>query len=91
MRIEPLGTSYLALPDGAGPHPGVVVIHEASGLNDSIRDICRRLAEQGYTALGVDLFAGRNRAVCIARMFIGAMSGDLDYFGVPALKAALGQ
>lgn len=31
MRIEPLGTSYLALPDGAGPHPGVVVIPEASG------------------------------------------------------------
>ncbi len=69
----------------------MVVIHEASGRNDNIRDICRRLAEQGYTALGVDLFAGRNRAVCIARMFIGAMSGDLDYFGVPALKAALGQ
>jgi dienelactone hydrolase len=56
MRTESLEDSYLALPDGAGPHPGVVVIHEASGLNDHIRDICRRFAEQGYAALGVDHF-----------------------------------
>ena len=31
MRTESLGTSYLALPDGPAPYPGVVVIHEASG------------------------------------------------------------
>ncbi len=91
MRIESLATSYLALPDGAGPHPGVVVIHEALGLNENIRDICHRFAEQDYAALGVDLFAGRNRVVCMARMFAGAVRGNLDHFGVPALKAALGQ
>ncbi len=91
MRTESLEDSYLALPEGAGPHPGVVVIHEASGLNDNIRDICRRLAEQGYAALGVDLFGDRNRVVCMVRMFIGGMAGNLDYFGVPALKAALGR
>jgi carboxymethylenebutenolidase len=91
MRTEWLQDSYLALPDGAGPHPGVVVIHEASGLNDNIRDICRRFAEQGYAALGVDLFGGRNRVLCMARMFIGGMAGNLDYFGVPALKVALGR
>jgi carboxymethylenebutenolidase len=62
MRTEFLGTSYLALPDGPAPYPGVVVIHEASGLNDNIRDICRRFAAEGYAALGVDLFEGRNRA-----------------------------
>jgi len=31
------GGGFLALPDGAGPFPGVVVIHEAYGLNDDIR------------------------------------------------------
>jgi carboxymethylenebutenolidase len=91
MRTESLEDSLLALPDGAGPHPGVVVIHEASGLNDHIRDVCRRFAEHGYAALGVDLFGGRNRVVCMARMFIGGMAGNLDYFGVPALKGALGR
>lgn len=73
MRTESLKDSYLALPDGPGPHPGVVVIHEASGLSDNIRDICRRFAGQGYAAFGVDLFRGRNRAVCMARMFIGGI------------------
>lgn len=91
MRIEQLGASYLALPDGPGPQPGVVVVHEADGLNDNIRGICRRFAEQGYAALGVDLFARRNRVVCMARMFVGGMTGNLNYFGVTALKAALGQ
>lgn len=91
MRTESLEDSFLALPDGAGPHPGVVVIHEASGLNDHIRDVCRRFAEHGYAALGVDLFGGRTRVVCMARMFIGGMAGNLDYFGVPALKGALGR
>ncbi len=90
MRTESLSSSYLALPEGAGPHPGVVVVHEAFGLNDHIRDVCRRLAREGYAALGVDLFQGRNRAVCLARMFAGGLSGNLDHYGVPQLKAGLG-
>lgn len=91
MRTESVGGGYLALPGGGGLHPGVVVVHEASGLNDNIREICHRFAGEGYAALGVDLFEGRNRAVCMARMFAGSLAGNLDYFGVPALKAALGQ
>lgn len=67
----------------------MVVIHEAFGLNDNIRDICRRLADEGYAALGVDLFEGRNHGICMARMFVGSMAGNLDYYGVPALKEAL--
>ena len=91
MRTESPGAAYLARPDGAGPHPGVVVVHEAFGLNDNIRRICRRLAAEGYAALGVDLLESRNRAVCMARMFLGGVTGNLDYYGVPALKAALGR
>ncbi len=89
MRTEATGAAYLAIPDGPGPHPGVVVVHEASGLNDNIRDVCRRLAGEGYAAVGVDLFGGRNRGLCMARMFSGAMRGNLDHYGVPALRAAL--
>ena len=62
----------------------MVLVHEASGLNDNIQDICGRFAAEGYAALGVDLFEGRNWAVCMARMFAGGMAGNLDY-GVPAL------
>ena len=84
-----MGSSYLAIPDGSGPHPGLVVVHEAFGLNANIRDICRRFAGEGYVALGVDLFEGRNRAVCMARMLSSALTGNLEHKGVPELKSAL--
>lgn len=90
MRTQTWQGSYLALPDDKGPHPGVVVVHEAFGLNDNIRDICRRLAAEGYAALGVDLFEDRNRTVCMARMLLGSLRGDLDQYGVPGLRSALG-
>jgi carboxymethylenebutenolidase len=89
MRTESLRGAYLAIPDGSGPFPGVVVVHEVFGLNDNIKDICRRLADEGFVALGVDLFEGRNRAVCMARMMVGVMVGNLDHYGVPELKEAL--
>ena len=47
---------YLACPAGSERCPGMVVIHEAMGLNEHIRDICNRLAQLGYCALGVDLY-----------------------------------
>jgi carboxymethylenebutenolidase len=83
------GGGHLALPDGPGPHPGVVVIHEAYGLNDNIKEISARFAEQGYAALAVDLFGGRNRAVCMARYMTGMLAGSVNRYGIGELKDAL--
>jgi carboxymethylenebutenolidase len=83
------GGGHLALPDAPGPHPGVVVIHEIFGLNENIKDIAGRFADQGYAALAVDLFGGRNRAVCMARFMTGMLAGSVDRFGIADLKAAL--
>lgn len=83
------GGGYLATPDGSGPHPAVVVIHEAYGLNEHIRDVARRLAGAGYVTLAVDLFTGRNRAVCMARYMAGALRGSVNRYGVDDLKHAL--
>ena len=83
------GGGFLALPDGDGPHPGVVVIHEAAGLNENIRDITRRLAGEGYAALAVDLFNGRNRAICMARYMAGMLMGSVNRYGIDDLRAAL--
>jgi carboxymethylenebutenolidase len=79
---------YLALPDGVAAHPGVVVIHEAFGLNEHFRNIARRFAAEGYAALAVDLFSDRNRAVCMARFLIGNLRGTQP-FGVADLGSAL--
>ena len=43
-------------PARPGRGPGVIVIHEAMGLNEHIRDIVNRFANLGYVALGVNLY-----------------------------------
>ena len=66
-----------------------MVIHEIFGLNDNIKDIARRFANEGYAALAADLFAGRNRAVCMARFMAANPFGPLEHGGVKRFKAAL--
>jgi carboxymethylenebutenolidase len=88
-RTELKGGGYLVTPDGPGPHPGVVVIHEAYGLNDNIKGICERFAGEGYVALGVDLFSDRNRAICMTRYMAGMLLGSVNRYGINDLKANL--
>jgi carboxymethylenebutenolidase len=61
------GRAYLAVPAGgaAGPWPGVVVIHEAFGLNADIRTKADQLAGHGYLALAPDLFDGKLWLRCV--------------------------
>lgn len=82
--------AYLARPDGDGSFPGVVVIHEALGLSDNIKNIADHFANEGYAALAVDLFAKGNRVVCMARLMGGALLDSLDHGGIHDLKSALG-
>jgi dienelactone hydrolase len=49
----------LCLPDGPGPHPGVLVFPEIFGLNDHAIERARRLAGMGYAAMGCDLHGDR--------------------------------
>jgi carboxymethylenebutenolidase len=48
---------YLALPP-QGRGPGVLVLQEWWGLVDHIREICDRLAREGFVALAPDLYRG---------------------------------
>lgn len=56
---------YLAVPAGPGPWPGVVVIHEAFGLNADIRRKADQFAGHGYVALAPDLFDGKPWIRCV--------------------------
>jgi len=49
-------SGYLVRPAAAGPLPGMIVIHEAGGLNGHIRDVAARIAQLGYVTLAVDLY-----------------------------------
>lgn len=52
-------SALLVTPEGKGPFPGVVVIHEWWGLDAWVKDQARALAKEGYLALAVDLYKGK--------------------------------
>jgi carboxymethylenebutenolidase len=66
---------YLATPAGGGPWPGVVVIHEAFGLNDVVRRQTDHLAGAGYLALALDLYSDGGAARCLVSTFRALLSG----------------
>ena len=72
---------YLAKPDGTGPWPGVVVIHEALGVNNDIRHQTDLLAQRGYLAVAVDLFSAGGVLRCLRRTFADLVSGTGPAFG----------
>jgi carboxymethylenebutenolidase len=50
---------FLVTPEGKGPFPAVLVIHEWWGLDGWVKDQARALAKEGYVALAVDLYRGK--------------------------------
>jgi len=60
---------HLAAPAGPGPWPGVIVIHEAYGLNDDIRAHTERLARTGLLAFAPDLQTHGSRLRCVMGAF----------------------
>lgn len=79
---ETLGSEYgevptfTATPDGDGPWPGVVVIHDAGGLTEDTRNHARWLAEHGYLAAAPDLYRGDRRQLrCMIQTMRDLMAG----------------
>ena len=70
---------YLARPaSAAGKLPAVLVIHENRGLNPHIEDVTRRIALEGFVALGVDFLSpsgGTPDDEDKAREMIGQLDG----------------
>ena len=49
--------AYRAMPATGGPFPVVLVIQEIFGVHEHIKDVCRRLAKEGYMAIAPELYA----------------------------------
>ncbi len=56
---DSLTTGYLAVPEGEGPFPALVIIHEWNGLTDRVRQVADDFAREGYVTLAADLFRGQ--------------------------------
>lgn len=81
-------TGFLADGSGGAPAPGVLVIHEAGGLTEHVKDVAERLAGLGFVAFAMDLFGadfptpapGRPETLAPAQAVVRQLRGDVAEF-----------
>lgn len=78
---------YLARPSGEGPWPGVVMVHEAFGLDDVMRRQADRLAAAGFLTVAPDLFSAGGARRCLVSTMRAMLSGKGRAYG--DIEAAL--
>jgi carboxymethylenebutenolidase len=60
---------YLARPEGQGPWPGVVLIHDAFGMTRDLRAHADRFAASGFLGFAPDLYSWGRKIGCIRATF----------------------
>jgi carboxymethylenebutenolidase len=85
-------TGYLSRPDGPGPWPGVVVVHEMFGVEANMRRHAERLARAGYLTLMPNLYTDGGIRRCLVSTMRAATSGQGPaYQDIAAARAALAE
>jgi carboxymethylenebutenolidase len=67
---------YLATPEGEGPFPAVLMVHEAFGLDDITVRHADRMAAAGYLTLAVDLFSDGGARRCLVATMRALAAGE---------------
>jgi carboxymethylenebutenolidase len=74
---DPATVGYLAVPQGPGPFPALILVHEWNGLNDRVREMADAMAAEGYVALAADLYSGRTGSTPQENMaLVNEVQGD---------------
>ena len=79
--------TWVVEPAGAGPWPGVVVLHDANGMSTDVRNQALWLAEAGFLAAAPDLYRGGPKVRCMIRIMRDLLAGS-DDAPMSAIEAA---
>jgi len=70
----------IAIPEGKGPWPGVVMVHEIFGIDDNMQAQMKRLASAGYVVIMPDLYSRGGIRKCLTATFRSLASGEGQAF-----------
>jgi carboxymethylenebutenolidase len=75
IQITPELKGVIAVPDGQGAWPAVVMVHEVFGIDDAMRSQITRMAQAGYVVLMPDLFSRGGARKCLTATFKALTNG----------------
>lgn len=70
----------LAVPQGSGPWPAVVMVHEVFGIDENMRAQITRLSQAGYVVLMPDLYSRGGARKCLTATFKALAAGKGQAF-----------
>jgi carboxymethylenebutenolidase len=80
IQITPELSAALAVPEGKGPWPAVVMVHEVFGIDENMRAQMLRLASAGYVVIMPDLYSRGGIRKCLTATFKSLSSGEGQAF-----------
>lgn len=90
VQITPELGGLLAVPQGEGPWPAVVMVHEVFGIDENMRAQITRLSQAGYVVLMPDLYSRGGARKCLTATFKALAAGKGQAFeDIEVAKAML--
>lgn len=90
VALDPDWRGFMVAPGTTTrPVPAVVVLMEAFGVNESVRDLCATLAARGYLALAPDLYQGQVYPLSARERAFAALRALTDDTAMAAVGSAL--
>ena len=80
VQINQELNAAIAVPEGTGPWPAVVMVHEVFGIDDNMRAQMLRLAQAGYVVIMPDLYSRGGARKCLTATFKALAAGSGQAF-----------